>query len=175
MIPEQPKTLEFFRINSYTDISDQNVTEARNHYGLEDAQSAPAVRIVSCILRVGQSQIITIPEGYQANAATIIISAFAAPPVLVLNGIIGTATFSNTEVSQTLALNGQTGMLPVAVTADMVSQDADTPPQIADVVLMIEISCGMTVSYKTSWQQEIYGWLHDGYEKKMVAYRTAIR
>lgn len=159
---EEPKSPDQFLIFRYEDITQDNYLDVCQYYRLIDFPLPPQTTIVvSDVVGLSQSKLIALPDGYQAELATLQYAFGNTTTVVRVSGFIGQRTFRLSNVDEVVGsrgseqLDGEQGTIPVGVAWN--PEIVMSPPDSGlDFQLSVEISCTPLPQTLLAWKIRIY-------------------
>lgn len=175
-------------VNDFTDITTGNYASLGARYDVANLPLPPTpYKMVSTMLSqdtVLSGSMLSIPEGYTPNGATVTYSLGAAAELILGNQIVPLqATSASSTVSAPLNCPDASGskgtnnptcetdFLPVIVNIDPVFS---SPPEWTSYFIAVQVECIPSESTMQDWQLSVYDAIMQGYEAQLAAFRDAI-
>lgn len=167
----EPLPPEHFAVYSHVNINSGNFASLAAYYGVTDLEPPPlAMRTVSTVLAANQTDLVSLPPGYQAEKAELKAAFPEQAGQLTLDGLVGIQSFtlSAKESGVALTMNQELDAVPVSLTSGVM---LTSPPAVpGDRYLNVEIVCRPTAAEGERWQIATYGALLKGYHCRKDAY-----
>lgn len=177
---EIPKSLKDFDINSYQDITAENYLNIAQYYELKNFPLSPQETIIiSDVVSLSQSKLITLPELYYADSATVEYAFGSSQNAAIVSGFLGQNTFTfnqETTVTGTITiatLNNEQKNIAVG-TAYSPSLEINPPNTEINFQMGITIACKPLTQNILAWQVEMYQLFNDAYKIKVANHEIKI-
>ncbi|WP_438712414.1 hypothetical protein ACSTS3_08705 [Aquimarina muelleri] len=177
---QEPKSLKDFKIETYQDVTKDNYLLVSQYYQLKKFPLYPQENIVvSDVVTLSQSKLITLPDLYFADRATIEYAFGSGTTNTTVSGFLGENTFtfsqatSVTGTKEFKSLNKEQGKIAVS-TVYSTSIQVSPPSPEADFQMGVNISCTPLPQTILAWQIEMYQLLYEAYTKEIAVYNLKI-
>ncbi len=177
---QEPKSLKDFNIATYQDITEDNYLQVSQYYELKKFPLCPqGTIVVSDVIALSQSKLITLPDLYKAEKATVEYAFGSGTVDATVNGFLGENTFTFDQGSESVGIlkfnelnNEQTNIGVSVVHAPTIQMSP--PNSVVDFQMGVHISCVPLAQTILTWQIEMYQLIQEAYTEKITVYNSKI-